>query len=110
MNLVILAGHLSSNPIERELPSGTRVHNFELTTQVEGAAVTVPLAWIDPRHVPALSVGDEIRVVGSVRRRFFRAGGATQSRTEVVVTSLVRGRDRRGLASQATLIERLMGA
>jgi single-strand DNA-binding protein len=39
---------------------------------------------------------DQIVVLGYVRRRFFRAGGVTQSRTEVVATKIVkasRGRD-----------------
>jgi single-strand DNA-binding protein len=31
----------------------------------------------------------EVIVVGTVRRRFFRAGGATQSRTEVVADRIV---------------------
>jgi single-strand DNA-binding protein len=35
------------------------------------------------------STGEEVLVVGRVRRRFFRAGGATQSRTEVAATLAV---------------------
>jgi single-strand DNA-binding protein len=31
-----------------------------------------------------------VLVVGHVRRRFFRAGGATQSRTEIVAHKVVR--------------------
>jgi single-strand DNA-binding protein len=36
------------------------------------------------------AAGDEVVVVGTVRRRFFRAGGATQSRTEVLADKVVR--------------------
>ena len=32
--------------------------------------------------------GDEVVVVGRARRRFFRAGGATASRTEVVAAQV----------------------
>jgi single-strand DNA-binding protein len=43
--------------------------------------------------------GDEIVVVGRVRRRFFRSGGATQSRTEVVVDALVPARQAKRAAT-----------
>jgi single-strand DNA-binding protein len=33
--------------------------------------------------------GTDVLVVGRVRRRFFRAGGVTQSRTEVVASAVV---------------------
>ena len=35
------------------------------------------------------AAGDEVLVTGRIRRRFFRAGGVTQSRTEVVATDVV---------------------
>jgi single-strand DNA-binding protein len=47
----------------------------------------VPSAW---PHPPAAArswtAGTELIVTGRVRRRYFRAGGSTQSRTEVVAT------------------------
>jgi single-strand DNA-binding protein len=39
-------------------------------------------------------VGQELLVTGRVRRRFFRAGGVTQSRTEVVADRVVPTRRR----------------
>jgi single-strand DNA-binding protein len=42
-------------------------------------------------------------VVGSVRRRFFRVGGATQSRTEVVADRVVAAR-------RAREVRRMLGA
>ncbi|MET0577799.1 MAG: hypothetical protein ABW122_04015, partial [Ilumatobacteraceae bacterium] len=48
-------------------------------------------------------------VIGSVRRRFFRAGGSTQSRTEVVAERAVaarRGKEvRRMLDAVSVLLE-----
>jgi single-strand DNA-binding protein len=38
-------------------------------------------------------------VVGAVRRRFFRVGGATQSRTEVVADAVVPMRQRKRVLS-----------
>jgi single-strand DNA-binding protein len=92
MNLAILRGTLSSDPVERVLPSGSRLLTYEVTVPASGdaAAESVPVAWLDPpARVPALAAGDEVVVVGRVRRRFFRAGGATASRTEVVAEAVV---------------------
>ena len=91
MNFVIVSGHLSSEPTVRDLHSGSVLVSYELTTRVDDAAVSVPLVWFDPPQRPAVGVGDEIRAVGSVRRRFYRTGGATQSRTEVVASQMDTG-------------------
>jgi hypothetical protein len=52
----------------------------------------VPVTWSGPAGTaPGLDAdtGDAVVAVGRVRRRFFRAGGVTQSRTEVVAASVV---------------------
>ena len=59
---------------------------------------TVPVVWVDPPGSAAFAAGDEVVVIGAVRRRFFRAGGATQSRTEVLATSVVKSSQRRTVA------------
>jgi len=84
-NIAIVRGVLTRDPSIRDLPSGSVVVNYELSsTSRSGERRSVPVAWTDPSRPPALKSGDEVVVVGSVRRRFFRAGGSTQSRTEVV--------------------------
>ena len=100
MNIVVLSGHLSSDPHVRELASGSVLMTLELTTKVDGAAISVPLVWFDPPARVAVASGDLIRAVGTVRRRFYRAGGATQSRTEVVVAHLGKSSDKRSTAAQ----------
>jgi single-strand DNA-binding protein len=96
MNVVVLRGVLSSAPVIRELPSGSIVHTLELTTRdEEGRSASVPVAWFDPPGAPTLDTGAEVVVTGSVRRRFFRAGGTTQSRTEVVASAVVPASRRR---------------
>jgi len=91
MNVVILRGTLSSDPVERVLPSGTSLVQYEVTTRVaEGPAASVPVAWFDPpAAASSFAAGAEVVVTGQVRRRFFRAGGSTASRTEVVAHSVV---------------------
>ena len=110
MNFVMLTGHLSSEPTVRELASGSVLVSYELTTKVDDTSVSVPLVWFDPPKKVAVGVGDEISAVGTVRRRFYRAGGATQSRTEVVVVQLARVTDKRGVASQRRWVESALGA
>ena len=110
MNVVVLRGCLSSDPVARELASGSVLMSIELTTRVDEVANSVPLVWFDPPTKVALSSGDEVCLVGTVRRRFFRTGGSTQSRTEVVVALLGRATDKRSLRAQSKWIASAMGA
>lgn len=102
MNVAILRGRLSSPPREQQLASGDRLVSLEVTTRVEhGPADSVPVAWFPGSGpTPAWEAGQEVVVVGRVRRRFFRAGGATASRTEVVASSVVAA-NRRAATSKA---------
>jgi hypothetical protein len=67
--------------------------------QVADRATTsaVPVAWADPRPSDLARVGEgiDIVVIGTVRRRFFRVAGATQSRTEVVADAVIPARRRK---------------
>jgi single-strand DNA-binding protein len=92
MNLVVLRGTLSSDPIDRLLASGSTIWTLEVTTRSTDGVFSAPVAWIDPPHPPRVATGDEVVVVGQVRRRFFRSGGLTQSRTEVVASAVVPAR------------------
>ncbi|QYG93160.1 single-stranded DNA-binding protein [Iamia sp. SCSIO 61187] len=107
MNVVILQGCLSSPPSTRTLPSGDTLVTFEVTTRPpDGPAESVPVAWPDaPRRAAALPAGAAVVVTGRVRRRFFRAGGATASRTEVVADAVlpVRQASRVAAAVERTL-------
>lgn len=110
MNVVLLRGVLSSAPSSRELPSGSLLVSYEVTTRAEGAAAdSVPVAWFDPpRRAADLTAGTEVVVTGRVRRRFFRTGGATASRTEVVATAVVPVSQRRRV--EKVLQQALAGA
>lgn len=107
-NLVVLNGALAADPRRRELPSGTEIAEFDLTTRGSSGTVSVPISWPSP---PALAellhAGDEVMVVGTVRRRFFRAGGTTASRTEVVPlrVALRRPDRRRAMSAVAEAVD-----
>ncbi len=93
-NIVILRGRLTRTPEHRVLASGSVLLTADVTVRPpEGQADTVPVVWFDPpERALRFDQGDDIVAVGRVRRRFFRSGGATVSRTEVVVTTLVSAR------------------
>jgi single-strand DNA-binding protein len=98
MNVVALAGRLSRPAEHRVLPSGDELVAYEVTTPGRGdeRADTVPVVWFGaPASASSMDVDDKVVVVGRVRRRFFRAGGSTQSRTEVVADAVVPARNGR---------------
>ena len=90
MNVVVLRGSLSRPAERRDLPSGSHIVAYEVTTRSgDGPALTVPVAWPDAPVEALFDQGAEVVVTGRVQRRYFRAGGATQSRTEVVAEAVV---------------------
>lgn len=109
-NLVVLRGHLSSDAQCRQLESGSTLWTLEVTTRGIAGAASVPVAVFDPSTEPDFAAGDEVYVVGEVRRRFFRAGGATQSRTEVVAIEVVRGSQRAKVRASLARLAAAMGA
>lgn len=114
-NICVLAGTVTSEPDLRELRNGLSVLQFDLSTPLEGENISVPVSWPDPTasQQTSFGLGDNVVIVGSVRRRFFRVGAQTQSRTEVIVESLVpqrRVKSARALvAATAELITRAVG-
>jgi len=96
LNVAVVWGICSSPPDLRVLPSDQRLAQLQVTTRVDGRALSVPVAVLDPpTWLEELDTGDEIVVLGAVRRRFFRAGGATASRVEIEGEIVCRARDRR---------------
>jgi single-strand DNA-binding protein len=105
-NLVLVRGTLSSVPIRRTLPNGSDIVQIEVTSRdSDGVARSVPVIVHEPigkDDFTTWDAGIEVVVVGSVARRFFRSGGGTASRTEVIAIRVLRG-------SQSARVERLLG-
>lgn len=113
MNLVILRGALSRPPEVRDLRSGELVVEYDLKASArDGApAESVPVVWFSPPAGAAaadLEVDTEVVVVGRVRRRFFRSGASTQSRTEVVADKVLPAR--RAKAAERLVADALAAA
>jgi single-strand DNA-binding protein len=102
-NLALLVGTLNRSPELRPLPAGDSVLTLDLTIRPEGEpAESVPVAWYEaPDEALGWPVGEEVLVTGRTRRRFFRAGGVTQSRTEVVADVVVPARQAKRAARLA---------
>ena len=107
-NVVVLRGRVTVEPTHRELASGAVVVQFDLAVAEGTGTASVPVAWIDPPSARIPVLDQEVVVLGSVRRRFFRAGGTTQSRTEVVAEQVVgttrRREVKRALAAAVPLL------
>jgi single-strand DNA-binding protein len=92
-NEVRLVGRLSQEPEMRELPSGDTIWTFRvvvprLPTRERPRPPVDALeccVWSGrlKRSVRSWRAGDVVEVTGSLRRRFYRAGGGASSRVEV---------------------------
>ena len=105
INEVVLVGRVSAAAEERVLPSGDVLLSWRLVVDrpppqrrvSEGRRVPrvdtldcVTFAGAVRRSARAFAAGDVVRVEGALRRRFWRAGAAAASRTEVEVASVRR--------------------
>ncbi len=110
VNTVVLRGVVASEPMTRQLPAGNCAVQFDVRTLLP-ESTSVPVSWVDPppSALAPLVVGEPVVVIGSVKRRFFRAGGSTQSRTEVVAERVVPERRAKSAQSAISLAIRSLG-
>ena len=105
INEVVLVGRVSAAAEERVLPSGDVLLSWRVVVDRPPPRKPVPdgvrAATVDTldcvafapgvrRTARALEPGDVVRVEGALRRRFWRAGAAAASRTEVEVAGVKR--------------------
>lgn len=93
-NLVVLRGLIRRDPEFRVLASGNELMSLDLTVRSgEAPAESVPVVWPNPAAAAVKFIeGDDVVVVGRIRRRFFRAGGSTATRTEVHADKILSAR------------------
>jgi len=110
-NIAMARGVLINDPRMTELPSGSVVWNYDLaTTGHNGTKCSVPVAWIDPSRPQSMKAGDDVLVLGSIRRRFFRLSGLTQSRTELLAEVVAKSGTARATKALSSYTQRLRGA
>ena len=90
LNLVVVRGKVAPGAQIRAMADGTSQLQWDLAVGGE----RIPVTWAAaPGDLP--DPGQDMLVVGRVRRRFFRVAEHTQSRTEVVAERVLAGTDRR---------------
>lgn len=100
VNLALLRGPCSGPAEIRVLESGTRLASLAVRAPTgpgaDERATSVPVTvWDPPAWVETLAAGDEIVVVGAMRRRFYQRPGGVGSRVDVEARLIGRARDRR---------------
>jgi single-strand DNA-binding protein len=95
MNIVLLRGVLSRAAERRTLPSGDSLLTFDVAVHSPEGTHTAPVVWPGAPPATTFEAGAEVVVAGTVRRRWFRTGGGTASRTEVIAEQVVPARQRR---------------
>lgn len=105
-NIVVLRGTVAAEPVLRELPTGSvfeaTIHTHVVLVQ---SAVREPVPVVWDVAVATAHAGDTVVVRGRVRQRFFRSGGLTVARTEVVASEIVSVRRRKAVFSTLARIE-----
>ena len=105
-NVVVVRGLFSSEPYLRELPAGGIVTQFDVTTRTSALSASVPVAAYD--RTVDVAAGDEVVVIGHVNRRFFRTGGTTQSRTELVAGEVIRASRKRAVEKAISALKKML--
>ncbi len=83
-NVVVITGQVRVEPTLRSTASEEVLLTFDLVSGSEEERRTVPVSWRGPTGlVPKANRGDEVVVLGTVQRRFFRTAGATAHVTDV---------------------------
>ena len=107
LNLAVVKGVIAREPHERVGADGVVRLSFDLRVRLapDGPSELVPVAWPE-RTVTScgLAEGSTVVVLGRIRQRFFRMGGATQSRTEIVAETVI------GIRQQAAIRKALAQA
>ena len=93
VNVVVLAGRVAADPVNRKLPSGDEVTELRLSVPEAGKRLLpLPVAlWhkaVGVRAARSIGKGDDVLVHGQLARRFYRSGGGARSLTEVVATGI----------------------
>lgn len=87
MNVAIIVGEVTTEPVSRELANGEVVSSFDVTTSTDEGRLSVPIS-VDG-DAADVEKGIRVLVAGVTRRRFFRAGSGLASRTELLAHAVI---------------------
>lgn len=93
VNVVVLAGTVAAEPVQRRMPSGDEVTELRVSVPELGKRL-LPLpvaAWhgtVGTQALEGIGKGDPVLVHGQLVRRFYRSGAGARSLTEVVASGI----------------------
>ncbi len=93
VNVVVLAGTVAADPVERRMPSGDEVTELRVSVPEAGRRLLpLPVAvWhgtVSKRAIKGIAKGDSVLVHGQLVRRFYRSGTGARSLTEVIASGI----------------------
>ena len=93
VNVVVLAGSVAADPVQRRMPSGDEVTELRLSVPEAGKRLLpLPIAVWDRslarNALKGVGKGDEVLVHGLLARRFYRSGDSGRAVMEVVATGI----------------------
>jgi hypothetical protein len=112
VNLVVVRGECTAAPDVRELASGRRLASLAVRVRPPGGRATwVPVTvWDPPAWVERLEGGEDLVVVGGVRRTFFAAAGGRAQRVDVEAAFVGRPGRARARAAVTRRVEEVLDA
>ncbi len=105
--MAVAVGTVTREPEVRLLADGSTIVELDVKVVEEGGVTsTVPVSW--PGGVVRFGAGDDVVVVGRVRRRFWNAGGGPTSRTDLLADVVVPAHPaKRATGALAAAVERV---
>lgn len=94
-SLSLLAGRAMGMPTTRSTLAGDVTEVDVRSAQFRGTEIVSVSVAGPPEMFVGIDEGTELLVIGTTRRRFFRSGGATISRTEIVAAQIIKRSNRR---------------
>jgi len=116
MNVAVIVGEVLGDVHRSVRDDGSVVVSFDVVVSVEGDGSTmparasgrtvVPVTWFgSAEKTPKVETGTLVTAIGGVRRRFYRRGGATVARTDVLADRVIPGPPGRSRRARAKMAE-----
>lgn len=92
LNVAVLIGEVITEPVQKVLSNGDMVVNCDVAAVTDEGRTVVPIVVTGTdAHI---AMGDNVCVVGFMRKRFFQTPAGLQSRTELAVHKSARVRQK----------------
>lgn len=111
MNIAVVVGDVKGEVHTNEREDGVVIVSFDVRVRVndDTRAETVPVSWMgQTERAPTFDDGAVVTVIGSLRRHFYRRGGSTVSRTDLLAERIMVGPPSRSKSARSKVADRLL--